>query len=323
MNPVGSNDGQRTLELREVATGLLFPEGPIALPDGSFLVTEIAASRLSRISASGKVTTVAVPGGSPAGAAIGPDGHCYVCNGGGTNFNTKNGLTLPRGSAGGKGRVERINLETGRVEVLYGDCDGTPLSAPNDLVFDQHGGFWFTDHGQTRETTVDRGWVYYAKPDGSRISKVIGPMVGPNGIGLSPDGRRLYVAETGPARLWGFDLDEEPGTVAYSDGAEFRRMGHFIGGPGGYQMFDSLAVDADGWICIATLLNGGITAFSPDGRQLQHVPLPDRFTTNVCFGGTDPNRAYATLGSTGKLVGVAWPRAGLSLHFSGRTEPQR
>lgn len=301
-------------EVSEVATGLQFPEGPIAMPDGSFLVTEIAANRLSRISPRGQLSVVAVPGGSPAGTAIGPDGCCYVCNGGGTKFRSKNGLTLPSGSAGGQGRVERVDLDSGRVDVLYTACDGVALSAPNDLVFDSHGGFWFTDHGQTRETTVDRGWVYYAKPDGSSIKRVIGPMVGPNGIGLSPDGRRLYVAETGPARIWGFDMGDA-GTIVRSEHAAFRRVGHFIAGPGGYQMFDSLAIDSVGWICVATLLNGGLTAISPDGRQVEHVPLADRFTTNVCFGGDNLYAAYVTLGSTGKLVAVKWPRAGLRLNY--------
>ena len=303
--------------IRQIADGLQFPEGPIALPDGSFLVTEIAASRLSRISAEGALSVVAVLGGSPAGTAIGPDGNCYICNGGGTKFRSKNGLTLPSGSVGGVGRVERVNLETGAVDVLYTACEGTPLSAPNDLVFDSSGGFWFTDHGQTRELTLDRGWIYYAKPDGSSIKRVIGPMVGPNGIGLYPDGRRLYVAETGPARMWGFDIGE-PGTIVPSAQAVLQRVGHFISGPGGYQMFDSLAVDSAGWICVATLLNGGLAVISPDGRQVQQIALPDRFTTNVCFGGTDMYTAYVTLGSTGKLVGLDWPRAGLPLNYPPR-----
>ena len=61
--------------------------------------------------------------------------------------------------------------------------------------------------------------------------------------------------------------------------------------------------------------NGGITAVSPDGETVEHTPLPDALTTNICFGGSELRTAYATLSSTGKLVSFAWPRAGLRLHY--------
>jgi gluconolactonase len=300
-------------EVREIASGLQFPEGPVSLPDGSLLVTEVAAGRLVRVSQRGELSVVAELGGSAAGAAIGPDGRCYVCNGGGQNFKTRDGLTYPGESKEGRGLIQVVDLATGKSEVLYDACNGVELSAPNDLVFDQHEGFWFTDHGKVRASTVDRGNIYYAKADGSYIRRVVGPMDGPNGIGLSPDGKRLYVAETGPARIWAFDIDS-PGTLLKSDSAEFRRMGHLVVGLGGYQLLDSLAVDAAGWICVATLLNGGITMVSADGRATEHVPLQDRFTTNVCFAADGAHRAYVTLASTGRLVSVEWPRSGAPLN---------
>ena len=87
--------------------------------------------------------------------------------------------------------------------------------------------------------------------------------------------------------------------------------------PGGhYQRFDSIAVDAFGNICVATLLHGGITVIAPDGRLCSHVPMPDPYTTNLCFGGADLRTAYVTLSGTGKLVAVEdWPVPGLKLHF--------
>ena len=68
---------------KEIASGLAFPEGPIALADGSVILVEIAGGRLTRISPTGKKQVVAELGGGPNGAAIGPDGKCYVCNNGG------------------------------------------------------------------------------------------------------------------------------------------------------------------------------------------------------------------------------------------------
>ena len=85
------------------------------------------------------------------------------------------------------GRIERIDLETGEVEVLYDACDGEPLKGPNDIVFDATGGFWFTDHGKYRGRDRDRTGVFYARADGSSIEEKIFPLEGPNGIGLSPD----------------------------------------------------------------------------------------------------------------------------------------
>jgi gluconolactonase len=78
-------------------------------------------------------------------------------------------------------------------------------------------------------------------------------------------------------------------------------------------MLDSLAVDGEGWVCVATLVNGGITAISPDGATVEHVPFPDLLVTNICFGGDDLRTAYLTLSGTGQLVSTTWPRPGLRL----------
>ena len=86
------------------------------------------------------------------------------------------------------------------------------LKGPNDIVFDRNGGFYFTDLGKTRHRDRDQGGVYYAKADGSRIVEVAHPILTPNGIGLSPDERTLYVAETEGGRLWAFDI-AAPGVI--------------------------------------------------------------------------------------------------------------
>ena len=76
-----------------------------------------------------------------------------------------------------------------------------------------------------------------------------------------------------------------------------------------------MAVDAEGNICVATLINGGITSFKADGSGTEHFPFPDILTTNICFGGKDLKTAFITLSTTGKLVSCEWPRAGLPLNF--------
>src|SRR5690606_7932948 len=106
------------------------------------------------------------------------------------------GLLVPGGvpDAWTGGSIQRVDLSDGSVETVYTECDGRPLRAPNDLVFDAHGGFWFTDHGVRHGRTSDRTGVYYASADGSSITEVLFPLDAPNGIGLSPAGDRLYVA---------------------------------------------------------------------------------------------------------------------------------
>ena len=295
-------------QLTEITTGLQFPEGPIAMPDGSIIVVEIKRGTVSRVTPEGNIEVIATPGGGPNGAAIGPDGACYICNNGGFEWHDRNGLTFPgeQPASYSGGRIERVDLATGDVSVLYSECNGNPLRGPNDIVFDRQGGFWFTDHGKNRPRDKDRTGVYYATIDGNHIREVIFPMEAPNGIGLSPDEDQLYVAETPTGRLWGFDISE-PGVI---DGT--RRM---LAQIPDYHMFDSLAVDVEGNICVATLITGGITVHSPDGERAQLIEMPDILTTNICFGGDDLKTAFITLSSTGSLVSMPWHCAGLPLNF--------
>jgi gluconolactonase len=184
--------------MKVITDDLQFPEGPVCLPDGSFLVVEIRRGTLTRVQPDGKKHYVAKLGGGPNGAAIGPDGHAYVCNNGGFIWREIHGRIEPMGTPADytSGRIERVNLDTGKFDVLY-DTDGNrPLRGPNDIVFDAHGGFWFTDLGKSRGHQFDFGAVCYAKADGSLVRQVLFPMWQPNGIGLSPDGKTLYVAES-------------------------------------------------------------------------------------------------------------------------------
>lgn len=304
------------MSIRVIADGLAFPEGPVALPGGDVLVVEIAAGRLTRVSPDGTKRIVAVTGGGPNGAAIGPDGLCYVCNNGGFRFVERDGRLYPVGQpddyAGG--RIERVDLDSGRVETIFEACDGLPLRGPNDIVFDRSGGFWFTDHGKTRRRERDVTGVFYVTPGCAGITEAIFPMDAPNGVGLSPDETELYVAETMSGRLWAYPL-AAPGVAAGGKAPLRGDRGRLAAGLPGHQMFDSLAVDAAGNVCVATIHNGGITVVSPDGGSVRHVPTDDTLTTNICFGGPDLRTAYITLSSTGRLIAMDWPEAGLPLNF--------
>ena len=207
--------------VRELADGLAFPEGPVARADGSVLVVEIGAGKVTIVPPGGSSPrTLAEVGGGPNGAALGPDGAVYVANNGGFLWTERDGRRIPidpvthtnEPTDFGGGWIERIDQNTGATTVLYRDCAGRPLRGPNDLVFDAEGGMWFTDHGKGRHFSVDRGGLYYAQPDGSRITEAAFPLLGPNGVGLSPDGSSVYVAETLTGRVWEWALGK-PGEI--------------------------------------------------------------------------------------------------------------
>lgn len=314
-----------------LATGLAYPEGPVWRPDGSVLVCEVKGGTLSRVKPDGTKVVVATLGGSPNGAATGPDGATYVCNSGGFQW-------IPVGSAwvtGDQppdyqgGSIQRVDAG-GKVTTLYTqfqDATGTTrsLRGPDDLVFDASGGFWFSDWGKSRPRDRDITGVYYAKADGSAIREAIFPLNAPNGIVLSPDGSRLYVAETYKRRILYFEL-AGPGQIkanpATLDGSYLLTAA--IPGQG---ILDSMAADEQGNLYVATMLprgadpasNGGLTIITAGGEVAQFleiqigslVPLP----SNICFGGPDRRTAYVTCGGTGQLASVRMRIPGAKLAF--------
>jgi gluconolactonase len=306
--------------MREVTSGLQFPEGPVAMDDGSVLVVEVTRGTLTRVRANGAKEVVAETGGGPNGAAIGPDGKVYVCNNGGLKFTADGQPTegLPDGYTGGC--IQRVDLASGKVEVLYTECNGHKLRGPNDIVFDATGGFYFSDFGKVQERQKDRTALYYAKPDGSLIKEVVFPIDGPNGIGLAPRDTHLYAAQTFEGRVWQWEL-AGPGEIKRAESGAVPLLagpggGKLLAGLPGYQLLDSMAVDGAGNVCVATLINGGITVISPDGASVEFVPTGDPLTTNICFGGPDLRTAYVTLTGSGKLAAMDWPRPGLKLHYT-------
>jgi gluconolactonase len=156
--------------------------------------------------------------------------------------------------------------------------------------------------------------VLYAKADGSSIIPLAYGTVSANGIGLAPDGRHLYVAETHDGKLLEWAV-VAPGEIVSSVGADGPHGGRLLHKAPDGHLFDSLAVDAEGWVNVATIVNGGITSVSPDGDEVIHTPVPDALTTNICFGGDGMGIAFITASATGTLYRLPWPRPGLDLAY--------
>lgn len=290
------------------------------MADGSVILVEIERRTLSRVSPDGKVSVIADCGGGPNGAAMGPDGRVYVCNNGGFEWIQHGPFRRPGDGLAPDyqgGSIQAVDIVTGKVETIYTQCNGEPLKGPNDIVFDAHGGFYFTDLGKRRGRSIDRGAIYYAQPDSSAITELVHPIDTPNGVGLSADESTLYVAETSAARLWAFDI-ERPGKL--KPGPHLFWPGRLVHKFSGYERLDSLALDAEGNIVIATLGTGCLTAIAPDGAIRARVPVPeyDLMVTNVCFGGPDLRTAYITSSGLGRLYATQWHCPGLPLNFLPR-----
>jgi gluconolactonase len=277
-----------------IAEGLAFPEGPVVMADGSVIVVELMGSRVTRCW-NGRKETICETGGGPNGLAIGPDGALWLCNNGG----------IYQTGPGSEGRIERIDLATGRLERVYDSCEGIPLEAPNDLVFDASGRLWFTDLGTISPNGKAFGGIYTCLADGSAIAAIKRGTLSYNGIGLSPGEKHVYVADTFQARLYRYDArieEQEP---------------HYVATAWGPVAFDSLAVTAAGNICVATLFEGGITTITPEGEVTKRAIPEDEHVTNIAFGGEDMRDAYITLSGTGRLVRMRWDEPGLRLAFNG------
>jgi gluconolactonase len=309
------------IEFDVLGTGLGFTEGPVITDDGTVYCVDIDAGRILRVEP-GEASVVATPGGGPNGMALETATTALVANNGGFLWTEVNGVRIPidhpthtnepPGFAGGW--MERVDLVTGAVTVLQRECEGRPLRGPNDLVVDEAGGVWFTDHGKGRRASVDRGGLYYMPAGGSMVIEKAFPLLGPNGVGLAPDGRRVYVAETHTGRLWAWDL-EGPGEIRPASGSLAVRHGGVcvVATP---HSFDSLAVEADGRIAIGAI-GDGLVVVTPDGGEVDVHPVPGDVTTNIAFGGADMRRAVITLSRSGRVVETVWPRSGLALNRVG------
>lgn len=336
-----------------VVADLGYPEGPVYEPDGSILLVEIKAERLARVKPDGTVETVAKIKGGPNGAAFGPDGHVYIANSGGFDWlevplgkqTISIGTTQPKNYEGG--RIERVNLQTGELETLHRSCskgsdnvgfgarDPKPvnfpepvgLRGPDDLVFDKTGGYWISDFGKQRPRDADVTGIFYVDADSNSISEAVFPLAAPNGIALSPAEDRVYAALTYSRQVLYWELDG-PGRIkpnpATMDGSYL-----LSAKLPGQAILDSIAVDEDGNVYVATMLpegntpmsNGGITVISADGKSMdfmqiniqgEFAPLP----SNLCFGGPDRKTMYVTCGASGLLVKAQVHVPGLALNFN-------
>ncbi len=207
---------------------------------------------------------------------------------------------------GGAGRVTRMEMQTGKIEVLVDQYNGHPLGAPNDLCFDSAGRIYLTSRLPNMDAAKGNvNSVYRIDPDG-RVHRVAhSPGIHmPNGIVISPDDRTLYLIESAPSTdqnrcILAFDLD------AKGNLSQPRKLIDFYPGRSG----DGMAIDEQGNLYVAAGLHAtrktsetlatrpGIHVISPAGKLLAFVQTPEDTITNCRFGGADLKTLYVTCGS--------------------------
>ena len=299
-------------DIRTIATGLRFPEGPVAMPDGSVVLVEIERQTVTRVKPDGSTEVVAHTGGGPNGLAVGPDGAFYVCNNGGFMWRTEMNLLRPAGPASDYtgGRIERVDPKTGAVTVLYDRC------GPHSCL------------GRTIScSTASAGFI---SPTSARHARATA-----TGAALLRAGRRL---EDHRGRASDPDAERHRAVSGRQDALRRRNrnraaLGIRRGGtrgPGQGTIPFAARRAVDGWprrvptlrqpggrqcgnVCVATLVNGSVSVVAPGGGLIRQLAMPDMFCTNICFGGPDLRTAYLTLSGTGALVAMTWPDPGLRL----------
>lgn len=279
----------------QVATTVAFTEGPTVDADGNVFFVDTTSQRILRLSTDGVLSTFREHSNEANGLIFDAQWRLIACEGSDKEQN--------------RPRITRTDLRTGRVEILAEFYEGKRLNKPNDVTLDGQGRIYFTDPNFTGGLApghVGVNGVYRIDADGKLARILVEPEIQrPNGIVISPDDRTLYLVESNNAQggarmIRAYDLQPD-GSVR-----NMRVFHNFYPG----RSADGLSIDTQGNVYAAAGLNrprgtsetldtkAGIHVFSPQGKLLQFIPVPEDTITNCAFGGPDMKTLYVTAGKT-------------------------
>jgi gluconolactonase len=248
----------------KLAGNMQFTEGPVWIADGGYLLFSDIQANVIRKWKDGKVTDHRAPSNNANGNLLDEQGRIVTCEHG--------SRTVTRTS------------KTGEVETLVADFEGKKFNSPNDLAIRSDGTIWFTDppYGLgDRKRELPENNVFCYHPDTKKLMLVAGDFDRPNGVCLSPDEKKLYIADAGkPRHIRVFDVAADG---SLSNGKVFCKIDR--GFP------DGIRCDQDGrsW----SSADDGVHVFSPDGKLIGKIPVPET-VSNLCFGGEDGKTLFIT-----------------------------
>lgn len=254
-------DGWSAPEL--ISKQFSFTEGPAADAKGNVYFTDQPNDKIWRYSIDGKLSVFLDKAGRSNGLYFDKKGNLVAC-------------------ADEQNQLWSIS-PAGKVKILMSSYNGHRLNGPNDLWIHPSGGIYFTDpyyqrdYWDRKEKELDGEYVYYL-PVGKNVAvPVAKDIVKPNGIIGTPDGRFLYVADIGDNKTYRYTINKD-GTL--SDRKLFVNQGS-----------DGMTIDDKGNIY---LTGQGVTVYNPEGIKIEHIPIAESWTANVCFGGKAFNYLFIT-----------------------------
>lgn len=279
---LGQDQIRPTGEVKKVRGGFGFTEGPAWDPDGVLYFTDIPNNTIFKIDSDDELSTFTDASNHANGLQITSEGRLLVCE--------------------MDGQLAAYETASGERTVLAEGYQGKRFNAPNDLVQDSSGGIYFTDplFRAPEPLPQEIQAVYYRAGDGS-VHQLTGDLPAPNGVGLSPDGKRLYVIPSRQDEMFVYDVTAA-GRMAN------RKVLCRLEQPEGETESggDGMAVDVEGNLYITSAL--GVQIFGENGQPRGIVEFPEQ-PSNVTFGGYDRKTMYVTA-RTG-LYRVRMPIAGL------------
>lgn len=249
--------------LQKLAGVFEFTEGPTSDTAGNVFFTDQPNNRIMKWSVSGELSTFMQPAGRANGMYFDPKGNLLAC----ADEKTELWSVAP----------------DGKITILAREYQGKMLNGPNDVWARPGGGIYFTDPFYKRpwwshdRMPQDGQHVYYLPPDGQPLRRVTQDLTQPNGIIGSPDGRTLYVADIGARKTYRY-------AIAKDGALEEKRLYCSMGS-------DGMTMDSQGNVY---LTGKGVFVFNPDGRQIDHIDVPESWTANVSFGGKDRQTLFIT-----------------------------
>jgi len=286
------------VKVERVATGFTWVEGPVWVHAGYLLFADIPSNSIRKWTPGGGVTIFMQPSGYTGSAPYG--GPEPGSNG--MTLDARGRLTVAGHAKRDVWRLEAMNAHA-QVTVLADNYEGKRLNSPNDLVYGTDGSLYFTDPPYGLRTQSDKdpekeltfNGVYRipgalkqkpGAPPAQKLQLLIKDLPHPNGITFSPDHHYLYVDNSEPRKFWMRYAVKEDGSL--DQGKIFFDSGldTTYGGP------DGMKVDQKGDLYSAG--QGGVWIFSPEGKHLGTIRVPERAVGNVAFGDADGKALYIT-----------------------------